>query len=374
MGDCFGTVVENDSNIFIDSNDENVCPHPQRTVLFNFESGSFKNMVDESGCRMQAVLQLMIAEENEHNHSNFEEAYLKYRQIVAKWMMDVCEYFGLHITTTHAAIAYLDRLQPNDNDSRLEWQMIAISCIMVSSKYLESKDIVPDLATLEKITQQEISKENLLKYELKTLSRLDWILDVKTAMVFLSCYSCSGVLFPNDFTAKALVVPEDLKYLIDKHFEALGTLSCLDVRFKSLRASVVAAAIVLHVRTLLNITPLWRNELVELTHYEEYALEETVNLLREVSQSVRDLCLEEANQCITETQSDDETTETISSSGRTVDEDTVANNLLDNASAITPDRPQKEKEDPAASCESPTSITAVAECARLATSLRGQVQ
>lgn len=373
MGDCFGTVVESDSILF-EVNDENFCPHSQRTVMYGTDSKPVKNSRDESGCRMQAMLKMMIEEENEHNNSNFEEAYLKYRQIVAKWMMDVCEYFGLHVTTTHAAIAYLDRLQPNDNDSRLEWQMIAISCIMVSSKYLESKDIVPDLATLEKITQQEITKENLLKYELKTLSRLDWILDVKTAMAFLSYYSSVGVVYPDDSMAKALVVPEDLKYLIDKHFDALSTLSCLDVRFKSIKSSIVAAAIVLHVRTLLNVAPSWRNELVELTSYHQYELEDVVDLLREVAQTVRGLGLEEShNQSLTEVQSDDETSETVSSSDRTVDEELVGNGL-DNASAITPDRPQKEKEEAVPSCESPTSITAVAECSRIPTGLRGQVQ
>jgi hypothetical protein len=47
-------------------------------------------------------------------------------------MVDVCEYFNLHPTTTHAAAAYLDRLQPNEKFSRFEWQMLAICCILIS--------------------------------------------------------------------------------------------------------------------------------------------------------------------------------------------------------------------------------------------------
>ena len=48
--------------------------------------------------------------------------------------MDVGEYFKLQSTTTHAAIAYLDRLQLTQF-SRYEWQMLAISCILISGIY-----------------------------------------------------------------------------------------------------------------------------------------------------------------------------------------------------------------------------------------------
>ncbi len=59
---------------------------------------------------------------------------IQYRRAVAEWMIDVCDYFQLHPTTTHAAICYLDRLHPNDRYSRQQWQMLAISCILLSCK------------------------------------------------------------------------------------------------------------------------------------------------------------------------------------------------------------------------------------------------
>jgi len=93
----------------------------------------------------------------------------QYRKVVAEWMVDVCEYFTLDATTTHAAIAYLDRLQPNEKFSRFEWQMLAICCILIASKYNECEDHVPDLSTLEEITQQSIPNETVLNYELWAL-------------------------------------------------------------------------------------------------------------------------------------------------------------------------------------------------------------
>ena len=74
----------------------------------------------------------MMEEQREHQFCKLGEAYVKYRKVVAEWMMDVCDYFSLHPTTTHAAIAYLDRLQPSDKFSRYEWQMLAICCILIS--------------------------------------------------------------------------------------------------------------------------------------------------------------------------------------------------------------------------------------------------
>ena len=49
--------------------------------------------------------------------------------------MDVGEYFSLHPTTTHSAVAYLDRLHLS-GFSRHEWQMLAISCILIAGTFI----------------------------------------------------------------------------------------------------------------------------------------------------------------------------------------------------------------------------------------------
>jgi hypothetical protein len=94
-------------------------------------------------------------------------------------MIDVCEYFNLHITTTHMAISYLDRLQPNEKFSRFEWQMMAICCIIIASKYNECEEHVPSLRKLSEITQQRITNKILLDYELFALKRMFWKLNGK---------------------------------------------------------------------------------------------------------------------------------------------------------------------------------------------------
>lgn len=109
----------------------------------------------------------------------------QYRRVVVEWMVDVADYFNLHMTTTHAAIAYLDRLQPNEKYSRFEWQMMAICCLIISSKYNECEEHVPALHKLEEITQQAMTNECVLNYELWALKRMGWKLNGKIACFFL---------------------------------------------------------------------------------------------------------------------------------------------------------------------------------------------
>jgi hypothetical protein len=152
------------------------------TSSSNNKSNNNKNSNSNSNTKVsyiKAILDEMMKDQLEHNYIKFGSTYLKYRKVVSEWMVEVCDYFDLHPTTSHAAIAYLDRLQPNEKCSRLEWQMLAISCILLSSKYNESEEHVPDLATLEEITQQSISNEIILNYELWILKKLGWKLNGK---------------------------------------------------------------------------------------------------------------------------------------------------------------------------------------------------
>lgn len=91
-----------------------------------------REVYQEFGCNILELIGQMYEEQREHNYENAPISYVKHRRVVVQWMLDVCDYFHLHPTTTHLSIAYLDRIQPNDKYSRFEWQMIAICCIVVA--------------------------------------------------------------------------------------------------------------------------------------------------------------------------------------------------------------------------------------------------
>lgn len=227
----------------------------------------------------------MGAEQKDHNYSTFKDTYLKYRKVVAEWMLDVCEHFTLHPTTTHAAICYLDRLQPHEKFSRFEWQMIAISCILMASKYNECEDHVPDLATLEDITQQAISNETVLQYELWALKRMGWKLNARTAICFVCSYLRCGIILESDIMRASVgeegkssiagptspsqsvfvseTNPEVLAFLdakAGKLSKKIAAACILDSSYKQFLASDVAIAIVYVIRSQLVVEP-WAPEL-----------------------------------------------------------------------------------------------------------------
>ena len=236
----------------------------------------------------------MGAEQKDHNYSTFKDTYLKYRKVVAEWMLDVCEYFTLHPTTTHAAICYLDRLQPHEKFSRFEWQMIAISCILMASKYNECEDHVPDLSTLEDITQQAISNETVLQYELWALKRMGWKLNARTPISFVCSYLRCGIILDSDRTrvsdevTQSVFVSETDKDVFASLDTKAGKLAkkiaatcILDSSFKRFLASDVAIAIVYVIRSQL-VEEAWRAELSKLGLPEDPMEIETVSQIVEM--------------------------------------------------------------------------------------------
>lgn len=146
--------------------------------------------------------------------------------------------------------------------------MLAICCILISSKYNECEEHVPDLATLEEITQQSISNETVLNFELWALKRMGWKLNARTPMAFLASYVVAGVTFPTDRCDSSIVCgeSEDLSTMVSRAIYTKANVLMLDTKYKKFKASSVACAVIYDVRASLMISPVWRPELKELTH------------------------------------------------------------------------------------------------------------
>lgn len=196
-----------------------------------------------------------------------------YRQPVVDWMIDVCGYFKLHITTAHAAISYLDRLQPDENCERHEWQMIAVACILVAAKYNESELDVPQLQVFEDIIHQKITNDTMLTYELWVLRRLCWQLNARTTAAFLSTYFASGTLIDYDSDSLMQSLEEKcqrkgVETLFYNEAMRLCNLCLTDPQFKPFLASDVAGAIVYRLRSLFDVAPVWSPALTKLTKFD----------------------------------------------------------------------------------------------------------
>jgi hypothetical protein len=218
----------------------------------------------------------MYEEQREHNYANLGATYLKHRTVVAEWMVDVCDYFNLHPTTTHLAVAFLDRIQPNDKFSRFEWQMLAICCIIIASKYNECESHVPDLSTLEEITHQSIPNASLLSYELWTLKRMGWKLHGRTPMSFLASFLSLGVVFPADRYLPlnapiAVALPDALLPVVSAMLYLCSSLCLTQLQLKPYLASDQAAAMVYIARRNCRVVPVWCPELALITGFADVA-------------------------------------------------------------------------------------------------------
>ena len=125
--------------------------------------------------------------------------------------------------------------------------MLAICCILISSKYNEMEEHVPRLHVIEDITQQTLSKETLLNFELWALKKMGWKLNARTAVVFLGAYATIGLCNADDVSPYYLS-SSSLDMAITKEVYSLSSLSLLEPKLKHFRASDLAGCIVYVVR------------------------------------------------------------------------------------------------------------------------------
>lgn len=228
------------------------------------------------GCNSLDVLRHMYKEQREHNYANMCATYVKHRPVVAKWMVNVCDHFHLHPTTTHLAISFLDRIQPNDKFSHFEWQLVATCCILIASKYNECESHVPDLKTLEVTTRTSIPHATLLRYEIWTLKRMGWKLHGRTPMSFLASFLSLGVVFPADRYQPlnapiAVALPDALLLVVSAMLYLCSSLCITHPQLKSYMASDQAAAMVYIARRNCCVVPVWCPELALITGFADVA-------------------------------------------------------------------------------------------------------
>jgi hypothetical protein len=140
---------------------------------------------------------------------------------------------------------------------------------LISAKYNECEDDVPELRVLEEITQQPISSEDILNFELLALKRMGWKLNARTPVAFVTSFCFAGVLHTFD-SWDDIMTTSDMQANIFAEAVALSTVCLLDDDFKKHQASDVASAIVYWVRAKLGVAPAWRKELTEVSLCNPY--------------------------------------------------------------------------------------------------------
>ena len=107
-------------------------------------------------------------------------------------------------------------------------------------------------------------------------------------MAFLSSYLANGSLFETDFSR--LYPLSDITSIFWKEVEYLASLCAFNSEFKKFLASDVACAIILEVRTNLDMSPVWNDKLDEIVQVDPLSsvdIQEILSLIQNIKMGTK---------------------------------------------------------------------------------------
>jgi cyclin B len=107
----------------------------------------------------------------------------KMRNILIDWLIEVHLKFKLLPETLFLTINFIDRYLQKNQTPRDKLQLIAVSSLLIACKYEEIYP--PEISSFVYITDNAYKKEEILNYELKILSTLDYDVTYPTPLRFL---------------------------------------------------------------------------------------------------------------------------------------------------------------------------------------------
>lgn len=152
------------------------------------------------------------------------------RKIVVDWMWEVCEEQKCQEDIFPLAVNYMDRFLSVKPINKNHLQLLGTTCLLVSSKLRESDSLSVDLLVI--YTDNTVTTEELLMWEMLLLSILKWEVSAITAHDFL-WYILKRL---NLDTAKPFVD------VVIKHCGTFIGMCARDYKFCSYPPSVIAGA------------------------------------------------------------------------------------------------------------------------------------
>jgi len=203
-------------------------------------------------------------------------SYLPYRRYLVDWMSDIGEQCGLHSSTIHVSVLYLDKIFRSSEIPRNQWQLLASACISIAAKYEEAEEHcpqIPDLLQLTKLAQSGHTSLSFREGELNVLHRLEWRLRAFPSLHVAGYFLSKGVCFEGD-TWQGRGLFEKIPKYVKKYAEFFCNLTLQEYSFQQYLPTQLGAAIIMSARVALQLEPRWRPELVRLTGYEESDINE----------------------------------------------------------------------------------------------------
>uniref|UniRef100_UPI00398F8DB8 cyclin-J n=1 Tax=Pristiophorus japonicus TaxID=55135 RepID=UPI00398F8DB8 len=202
---------------------------------------------------------------------------LNIRRYFADLLAIISNHFHLCPTARHLAVYLLDLFMDRYDISVQQLHLVALSCLLLASKFEEKEDRVPKLEQLNSLSCMTsinlvLSKQNLLHMELLLLESFQWNLCLPTAAHFIDYYLSVAVHETDLHDGCPIVYLEKTKLYTEKYAAYFLEVSLQDHGFLYHFPSMVAAACIAASRVVLRLSPLWPIRLHRLTAYAWDAL------------------------------------------------------------------------------------------------------
>ncbi|XP_048126145.1 cyclin-J isoform X2 [Alosa pseudoharengus] len=197
---------------------------------------------------------------------------LNLRRYFADLIAVVSNRFKLCPAARHLAVYLLDLFMDRYDISVQQLHIVALSCLLLASKFEEREDRVPKLQTLNSLGCMSsmslvLSRQGLLHMELLLLESFQWNLYLPTAAHFIEYYLSIAVHEGDLHDGWPMVCLEKTVLYMSKYADYFLEVSLQDHLFLSFAPSLVAAACVAASRIVLHLSPTWPSRLHHLTLY-----------------------------------------------------------------------------------------------------------
>lgn len=187
-------------------------------------------------------------------------------------------------TARHLAVYLLDLFMDHYDVAVKQLYVIALSCLLLASKFEEKEDRVPKLEQLNNLSfmctlNLVLNKKDLIKMEVLLLETFNWNLCMPTAAHFIDYYLYASVQENDLHNGWPLTSITKTKAFIEKYTHYFLEVSLQDHSFLSFRPSQVAAACIAASRICLQISPSWTTPLHLLTGYTWDHLTQCIELM-----------------------------------------------------------------------------------------------
>lgn len=197
---------------------------------------------------------------------------LSLRRYFADLIAIVSNRFRLCPAARHLAVYLLDLFMDRYDVTVQQLHTVALSCLLLASKFEEREDRVPKLESLNSLGCMNsmnlvLTKHSLLHMELLLLETFQWNLYLPTAAHFIDYYLSISVHEADLHDGWPMTCLDKTRLYMDKYADYFLEVSLQDHVFLCFLPSMVAAACVASSRLVLHLSPTWPQRLQRLTGY-----------------------------------------------------------------------------------------------------------